>query len=50
MSSTVIMPTSRPDVVDHRGRDQRIFLEAQRDVFLVHVDRDQRLLARHDVG
>ena len=35
-------------VVDHRGRDERIFLEAQRDVFLVHVDRDQGLLARHD--
>ena len=35
-------------VVDHRGRDQRIFLEAQRDVLLVHVDRDQGLLARHD--
>ena len=37
-------------VVDHRGRDQRIFLEAQRDVFLVHVDRDQGLLARHDLA
>ena len=32
-------------LVDHRGGDQRIFLEAERDVFLVHVDRDQRLLA-----
>ena len=37
-------------VVDHRGRNQRIFLEAERDVLLVHVDRDQRLLARHDVA
>ena len=35
MSSTVIMPTSRPRI-DHRGRDQRIFLEAQRDFLLVH--------------
>ena len=47
-SSTVIMPTSRPAVVDHRGRDQRVFLEPQRDVLLVHVDRDQRLFALHD--
>ena len=39
-----------PGVVDHRGRNQRIFLEAERDVFLVHVDRDQRLLARHDLA
>src|SRR3546814_10319736 len=26
-------------LVDDGGRDQRIFLEAQRDLFLVHVDR-----------
>ncbi len=37
-------------IVDHRGGDQRIFLEAQRDFLLVHVDRDQRLLALHDVA
>ena len=37
-------------IVDHGGRHQRIFLEAQRDVLLVHVDRDQGLLARHDVA
>ena len=37
-------------IVGHRGRHQRIFLEAQRDVFLVHVDRDQGLLARHDLA
>ena len=35
-----------PLVVDHGSRHQGIFLEAQRDVFLVHVDRDQGLLAR----
>ena len=50
MSSTVIMPTSRPACIDHRGGDQRVFLEAERDLFLVHVDRDQRLLALHHVG
>ena len=49
-SSTVIMPTSRPGAVDHRGGDQRVFLEAERDLLLVHVDRDQRLLALHHVG
>ena len=37
-------------VVDHRGGHQRIFLKAQRDVFLVHVDRDQRLFARHNLA
>ena len=37
-------------LVDHRGRDEGIFLEAERDFLLVHVDRDQGLLALHDVG
>ncbi len=36
--------------IDHRGGDQRIFLEAQRHLFLIHVDRDQRLFALHHVG
>ena len=39
-----------PRPVDHRRRNQRIFLEPERDVLLVHVDRDQGLLALHDVG
>ena len=39
-----------PGLIDHRRRDQRIFLEAERDLLLIHVDRDQRLLARHHVG
>ena len=37
-------------VVDDGGGNQRIFLEPQRDVFLVHVDRDQGLLALHDLA
>src|SRR3546814_10200883 len=36
--------------IDHCGRDQRIFLEAERDFLLVHVDRDQGLLAPHEVS
>ena len=38
-----------PLVIDYGGRDQGVFLEAQRHIFLVHVDRDQGLLAAHDV-
>jgi hypothetical protein len=49
-SSTVIIPTSRPGLIHHRGGDQRIFLEAQRHLLLVHVHRDQSLLALHHVG
>ena len=36
--------------VDDGGRNQRIFLEAQRHFLLVHVDRDQRLFALHEVA
>ena len=36
--------------IDHRGADERVFLEAERDLFLIHVDRDQRLFALHQVG
>ena len=36
-------------VVHHRGRDQRVLLEAQRDFLLVHQHRDQRLVALHHV-
>ena len=32
------------------GRNQAIFLEPQRDLFLIHLDRDQRLFPLHDVG
>ena len=39
-----------PARVHHRRRDQRIFLELERHFFLVHVDRDQRLLAHHDLA
>ena len=43
-------PDQPPARIDHRGRDQRVFLEAQRHFLLVHVDRDQGLLALHRVG
>ena len=39
-----------PALIDHGGGDQGIFLEAERDLLLVHVDRDQGLLALHHVG
>ena len=39
-----------PGFVDHRGGDQRVFLELQRHFLLVHGDRDQRLFALHDIG
>ena len=42
-------PDKAPCGIDNRRRDQRIFLEAERDFLLVHVDGDQRLLALHDV-
>ena len=41
MSSTVIMPTSRPAGSTYRRRDQGIFLETQCDFFLIHIDRNQ---------
>ena len=34
--------------IDDSGGNQRVFLEPQRDLFLVHVDGDQCLLMRHD--
>ena len=37
-------------LVDHGGGDQRVFLEHQRDLFLIHLNRDQRLVAFHHVG
>ena len=36
-------------VIDHGGADQRVFLESQRHLFLIHVGRDQRLVALHHV-
>ncbi len=39
-----------PALVDHRGRDERIFLEAERHLLLIHVGRNQGLLALHDLG
>jgi len=43
-------PDQAAVIIDHGGRDQIIFLETQGNFFLVHVDRDQRLLALHDIG
>ncbi len=38
-----------PVLIDHRGGDQCVFLEAQADFLLVEIDRDQRLVALHHV-
>ncbi len=37
-------------LVDHGSRDEVVFAELEGDVFLVHLDRDQRLLGFHDLG
>ena len=43
-------PDEAAGTINHGRRNKRVFLKAERHLLLIHVDREQRLLALHHIG